>query len=98
MAHESGISSVPPLATAQPTITIAIVGDVHDLWDEVEEDILVALGTDLVLFVGDFGNESVDIVRQIACLKLPKAAILGNHDVWYTTTPWRCSVPDIMGS
>lgn len=87
MAHESGISSISPVATTQP-MTIAIVGDVHDLWEDIEEEILVALGVDLVLFVGDFGNESVDIVRQIARLTLPKAVILGNHDVWYTATPW----------
>jgi uncharacterized protein (TIGR04168 family) len=41
-----------------------------------------------VLLVGDFGNESVEIVRQIAALDIPKAVILGNHDAWYTATPW----------
>lgn len=69
-------------------IKIAVVGDVHDLWDADDEVILKQLGIDLVLFVGDFGNESVEIVRAIAALDLPKAAILGNHDAWYSATQW----------
>ncbi|GAB4534436.1 MAG: TIGR04168 family protein [Pleurocapsa sp.] len=69
-------------------ITIAIVGDVHDLWDEQDEKALKHLGVDLVLFVGDFGNESVDVVRQIAEISLPKAAIMGNHDAWYSASAW----------
>ncbi len=69
-------------------IKIAVVGDVHDLWEAEDELALKHLGVDLVLFVGDFGNESVEIVRQIAEIKLPKAVILGNHDAWYSATPW----------
>ena len=42
----------------QPDLKIAIVGDVHDQWDENDRDALHALNVDLVLFVGDFGNES----------------------------------------
>ncbi|MBE9040950.1 TIGR04168 family protein, partial [Oscillatoriales cyanobacterium LEGE 11467] len=69
-------------------IRIAVVGDVHDQWDETDATALKNLGVDLVLFVGDFGNESVAVVRQIAQLDLPKATIFGNHDAWYTATPW----------
>jgi len=69
-------------------IKIAVVGDVHDRWEKDDELALKHLGIDLVLFVGDFGNESVEIVRQIASIALPKAAIAGNHDAWYTATPW----------
>ncbi len=68
--------------------TIAVVGDVHDQWNAGDQRALQRLGVDLVLLVGDFGNESVDIVRAIASLPLPKAAILGNHDAWYTATGW----------
>ena len=85
--QESGQESARPSETST-TITIAVIGDVHDQWDMEEEGILQALGVDLVLFVGDFGNEAVDIVRQVSALRLPKAVILGNHDVWYTATPW----------
>lgn len=69
-------------------IKIAVVGDVHDLWEEDDELALQHLGVDLVLFVGDFGNESVEVVRKIAAIEIPKAAIMGNHDAWYTASSW----------
>lgn len=69
-------------------IKIAVIGDVHDLWDQDDQVALKRLGVDLVLFVGDFGNESVGIVQAIAALDLPKAAIFGNHDAWYSMTDW----------
>ena len=67
---------------------IAVVGDIHDQWEADDGIALQQLGVDLVLFVGDFGNESVEIVRAIAALDIPKAAIFGNHDAWYTATDW----------
>ncbi|GAB4153567.1 MAG: TIGR04168 family protein [Cyanobacteria bacterium J069] len=76
-------------ATGIPeTLTIAVVGDVHDQWDAQDERALKRLGVDLVLLVGDFGNEAVGVVRAIAALPIPKAVILGNHDAWYTATDW----------
>lgn len=69
-------------------IKIAVVGDIHDQWEEADNLALQQLGIDLVLFVGDFGNESVEIVRRIASLNLPKAAIMGNHDAWYSASAW----------
>lgn len=76
----------------QPTefsiVRIGIIGDVHDQWDEADTAALKTLNLDLVLFVGDFGNESVEVVRQVAALPLPKAVILGNHDAWYSASPW----------
>jgi uncharacterized protein (TIGR04168 family) len=69
-------------------IKIAIVGDVHDQWETADEIALQHLGVDLVLFVGDFGNEAVELVGRIAALNLPKAAIFGNHDAWYTASDW----------
>ncbi len=76
--------------TAQPqdTLQIAIVGDVHQQWNNDDATALQSLNVDLVLFVGDFGNEDLAIIDQIANLPLPKAAIFGNHDAWYTATPW----------
>ena len=70
------------------TITIAVVGDIHDLWEADDGVALKELGVDLVLFVGDFGNESVEVVRAIASVDIPKAAVFGNHDAWYTATEW----------
>lgn len=69
-------------------LTIAVVGDVHDLWDADDEVALQHLGVDLVLLVGDFGNEAVAVVQAVAQLTLPKAVILGNHDAWYSATEW----------
>ncbi|NJK66122.1 MAG: TIGR04168 family protein [Microcoleus sp. CSU_2_2] len=69
-------------------IKIAVVGDVHDRWEPEDGEALKRLGVDLVLFVGDFGNESVEVVRAIAELDIPKAAVFGNHDAWYTATDW----------
>jgi uncharacterized protein (TIGR04168 family) len=67
-------------------IKIAVIGDVHDLWEKEDNFALGCLGIDLALFVGDFGDESVGIVRLVAELDLPKAVILGNHDAWYSAT------------
>ncbi len=69
-------------------IRIAIVGDVHDQWEEADAIALEHLGVDLVLFVGDFGNEAVELVSRLAALDRPKAAIFGNHDAWYTASDW----------
>lgn len=70
------------------SIKIAVVGDVHDLWEAEDAIALAKLAVDLVLFVGDFGNESVGVVRRIASIKLPFAAIMGNHDAWYSASDW----------
>ena len=69
-------------------LLIAVIGDVHDRWELEDNLALQHLGIDLALFVGDFGNESVEIIRLIANLPLPKAVILGNHDAWYTASDW----------
>ena len=68
--------------------TVAVVGDIHDQWSDADGQALKALAVDLVLFVGDIGNEAVELVQQIAALDLPKAVILGNHDAWYSATDW----------
>ncbi|NEO20186.1 MULTISPECIES: TIGR04168 family protein [unclassified Moorena] len=70
------------------SIQIAVVGDIHQLWEPEDAIALEQLGVDLVLFVGDFGNEAVDIVQMIAAIDLPKAVIMGNHDAWYTASEW----------
>lgn len=69
-------------------LKIAAIGDIHDQWNDIDNQALEALGVDLALFVGDFGNESLEVVQIIANLTVPKAVVLGNHDAWYTATPW----------
>lgn len=87
MTYASSRVADAPILPAR-AIKIAVVGDVHNQWDTDDEMALRHLGVDLVLLVGDFGNESIEIVQQIARLSLPKAVALGNHDAWYTATPW----------
>ncbi len=87
-AASTSRSSPPAMVDSTPVIKIAVIGDIHDRWDDHDEAALQALGVDLVLLVGDFGNEAVGVVRSIASLSLPKAAIFGNHDAWYSATEW----------
>ncbi|MCS7291843.1 MAG: TIGR04168 family protein [Gloeomargarita sp. SKYBB_i_bin120] len=69
-------------------VRLAVVGDVHQQWQAADALALRHLQVDLVLFVGDFGNEAVEVVQQVAALPWPKAVVLGNHDAWYTATDW----------
>jgi uncharacterized protein (TIGR04168 family) len=69
-------------------LRIAIVGDIHSEWGNLDNHLLQQLDLDLVLFVGDLGNEDVVVATHIAAIDLPKAIILGNHDAWYTASPW----------
>ncbi|MGL5080195.1 MAG: TIGR04168 family protein [Microcoleaceae cyanobacterium] len=75
-------------SAVKTTVSIAVVGDVHNQWEPEDESALKALGVDLVLFVGDFGNEAVEVVEAIAAVDLPKAIVFGNHDAWYSMTEW----------
>jgi uncharacterized protein (TIGR04168 family) len=63
---------------------IAVVGDVHLIWDERDVRALDAAGYDLVLFVGDlagYGPAGAEQVgRSIAALKTPALVMPGNHD------------------
>ena len=71
------------------TTNLVVVGDVHAQWDDVlDRAALEALSPDAVLFVGDLGNQDVELVSRIASLKASYniAAILGNHDAWYCLT------------
>lgn len=67
-------------------IRILSVGDVHGQWDMNDHLAVLALNPDLTLFVGDYGNENVRLVKEIAKLtrEVPSAAVLGNHDGWDT--------------
>ena len=62
--------------------SLAIVGDVHGQWEDDDDIALRSLGADLAMFVGDFGEEDVELVCRVARSDHPKAVILGNHDAW----------------
>lgn len=69
-----------------PRVRIVVVGDVHDEWDPIQDaKALQVLKPDLVLFTGDFGDENVELVEHVSNLNFPKAAILGNHDCWFSS-------------
>lgn len=61
-------------------IRLAILGDLHDQWDQADEDLLMALAPDGLLVVGDLSHGQARITRLLARLPLPLACVLGNHD------------------
>eukprot|EP00200_Dunaliella_tertiolecta_P010330 CAMPEP_0202382514 /NCGR_PEP_ID=MMETSP1127-20130417/43585_1 /ASSEMBLY_ACC=CAM_ASM_000462 /TAXON_ID=3047 /ORGANISM="Dunaliella tertiolecta, Strain CCMP1320" /LENGTH=450 /DNA_ID=CAMNT_0048981733 /DNA_START=114 /DNA_END=1466 /DNA_ORIENTATION=+ len=63
---------------------LAVVGDVHGLWNkDADEAALGCLNPNTVIFLGDFGEEDVELVQEVASCPFPKACILGNHDSWF---------------
>ena len=61
-------------------LKIAIVGDCHGLWSEIDNEILSLIKPDLVLFVGDISDGNIKIIKKINLLSVPSYVILGNHD------------------
>jgi uncharacterized protein (TIGR04168 family) len=62
--------------------TLLIVGDIHRSWSEADAPYLEAAGATHVLFVGDLGDEDVEMVERVAALQVEKSVVLGNHDAW----------------
>jgi len=58
------------------------IGDIHRCWREVDAVYLERSQPDLAMFVGDLGDEDVEMVRRIADVSVKKVVILGNHDAW----------------
>jgi len=70
-----------------PSLKLAVIGDVHDHWDDDSATALSSLNADIAIFVGDFGNENVEIVKKIASYPgKNKIFMLGNHEAWYSLT------------
>lgn len=67
-------------------LRIAVIGDIHDLWEFKDNEALRHLNVDLALFLGDYGNEAIEVVRCIAAVDVPKAAVMGNHDAYYSAS------------
>jgi hypothetical protein len=65
-------------------VRIAVVGDIHLLWDERDTQALDDCGYDLVLFVGDLAGFGLDgalrVAHDISPLKTPALVFPGNHD------------------
>lgn len=62
--------------------TLTVVGDVHRWWRAADTIHLERTRPDLALFVGDLGDEDVEMAGKVAEVPVPKAVILGNHDAW----------------
>lgn len=69
-------------ATNSHTADLTVVGDVHRWWRAADSVFLERRPPDLTLFVGDLGDEDVEMVRRVAALAVPKVVLLGNHDAW----------------
>lgn len=65
---------------------IAVIGDVHGCYDELDEVGLKFLSPDMTIFVGDMGEEDVELVELISRLNMDKLIMLGNHDAWNSLT------------
>ena len=68
--------------TPRAPATLMVVGDVHRFWRAFDADFLARENPALTMFVGDLGDEDVEITRTLAALTLPKVVMLGNHDAW----------------
>ncbi len=64
------------------TPSLLVIGDVHREWRAADAAYLENGPQDLALFVGDLGDEDVDMVRAVADIGARKAVMLGNHDAW----------------
>jgi len=82
---------------------VLVVGDIHRSWRSEDALYLERGDQDLALFVGDLGDEDLQMVRAVAEVPVPKAVIFGNHDAWRSfsekrvTKALRTSL-DLMGS
>lgn len=88
--------------TPEPDATIVCVGDIHGQWGASDERALEALNPDLVLFVGDYGDEDSVVTGRIGALAARApfgvATVFGNHDAWYTAHAYGRSRAPSYGS
>ncbi len=82
LAPDAPLASRALVSRAHTTANLTVVGDVHKWWRSADAAYLERTRPDLTLFVGDLGDEDVDMVRAVAGLQIPKVVILGNHDAW----------------
>ncbi|MCC6669613.1 MAG: TIGR04168 family protein [Planctomycetes bacterium] len=77
--------------------TLYALGDLHKHWRPEDAAFLEREAPAHVLFVGDLGDEDVELVRELAAIRVPKAFVLGNHDAWQSFT-WKRPTPRLMDS
>lgn len=63
---------------------LALIGDIHGCWDDLDNAYFAQAGVDMLLFTGDLavftGNRTFRIAEVITRLAKPFAMIAGNHD------------------
>ncbi|MGB5367845.1 MAG: metallophosphoesterase, partial [Polyangiales bacterium] len=64
--------------------TVAVIGDVHLLWDDADVAFFNDGGYDLLLFVGDLAGYTQlrgrGVARLLRKLRVPAMCVPGNHD------------------
>lgn len=65
-----------------PDVTLLVVGDIHRHWRPEDATFLKSGHQELTMFVGDLGDEDLEIVQTVAAIDIPKVVMLGNHDAW----------------
>ena len=65
---------------------IAVIGDVHEQWNNADNDYFNQSAYDLLLFVGDLTSifslkRTPSIAKRLARLRKPALLIPGNHDI-----------------
>lgn len=63
---------------------ILVFGDLHGHFDEEDLAFVEERKPELVLFLGDLGDEDPDIATRIREIQAPFRILLGNHDAWYS--------------
>ena len=58
------------------TPSILVVGDIHKEWRTADSEYLEQGTQDLTLFVGDLGDEDVDMVRMVANIDVRKDSVV----------------------
>ncbi|MFQ5506824.1 MAG: metallophosphoesterase, partial [Planctomycetota bacterium] len=61
---------------------LLIVGDLHGHFDAQDIRFLDERRAELVVFVGDLGDEDPGLTERVCEVRAPKVVLLGNHDAW----------------
>lgn len=71
-----------PMTPPRHGASLLVVGDLHNQWRDCDRAFVERSAPDLAIFVGDLGDEDVDMANAIASVRHPKVVVLGNHDAW----------------
>jgi len=63
---------------------ILVFGDLHGHFDDGDLAFVEERKPELVLFLGDLGDEDPEVAKRIRTIQAPFRILLGNHDAWYS--------------